>query len=204
MKLSYAICVCDESRELDELILFLKTVKDDEDEIVILIDSGKVTDGVRNVLSKYKNILVSEREFTGNFAEHRNYHQALCSGDYIFAIDADEMPREEFIKKLKDTIATSNMDLLYVPRINIIPGYTKEWLSKYKFKINENGWINWPDYQGRIYKNNGIIKWTKGLHETVDGATRVGMFPGEPSHALWHIKNIQRQEDQDTFYKSLK
>ena len=114
------------------------------------------------------------------------------------------MPREEFIKKLKDTIATSNMDLLYVPRINIIPGYTKEWLSKYKFKINENGWINWPDYQGRVYKNNGIIKWTKGLHETVDGATRVGMFPQEPSHALWHIKNIQRQEDQDTFYKSLK
>lgn len=204
MKLSYAICVCDESRELDELILFLKTVKDDEDEIVILVDSGKVTDSVRNVLSKHKNILVSEREFTGNFAEHRNYHQALCSGDYIFAIDADEMPREEFIKKLKDTIDTSNMDLLYVPRINIIPGYTKEWLSKYKFKINENGWINWPDYQGRIYKNNGIIKWTKGLHETVDGATRVGMFPGEPSHALWHIKNIQRQEDQDTFYKSLK
>ena len=173
MKLSYAICVCDESRELDELILFLKTVKDDEDEIVILVDSGKVTDSVRNVLSKHKNILVSEREFTGNFAEHRNYHQALCSGDYIFAIDADEMPR-------------------------------KEWLSKYKFKINENGWINWPDYQGRIYKNNGIIKWTKGLHETVDGATRVGMFPQEPSHALWHIKNIQRQEDQDTFYKSLK
>ena len=204
MKLSYAICVCNESRELDELILFLKTVKDDEDEIVILIDSGKVTDGVRNVLSKYKNILVSEREFTGNFAEHRNYHQALCSGDYIFAIDADEMPREEFIKKLKDTIATSNMDLLCVPRINIIPGYTKEWLSKYKFEINEIGWINWPDYQGRIYKNNGIIKWTKGLHETVDGATRVGMFPQEPSHALWHIKNIQRQEDQDTFYKSLK
>ena len=204
MKLSYAICVCDESRELDELILFLKTVKDDEDEIVILVDSGKVTDSVRNVLSKHKNILVSEREFTGNFAEHRNYHQALCSGDYIFAIDADEMPREEFIKKLKDTIDTSNMDLLYVPRINIIPVYTKEWLSKYKFKINENGWINWPDYQGRIYKNNGIIKWTKGLHETVDGATRVGMFPGEPSHALWHIKNIQRQEDQDTFYKSLK
>ena len=204
MKLSYAICVCDESRELDELILFLKTVKDDEDEIVILVDSGKVTDSVRNVLSKHKNILVSEREFTGNFAEHRNYHQALCSGDYIFAIDADEMPREEFIKKLKDTIDTSNMDLLYVPRINIIPGYTKEWLSKYKFKINENGWINWPDYQGRIYKNNGIIKWTKGLHETVDGATRVGMFPQEPSHALRHIKNIQRQEDQDTFYKSLK
>jgi len=204
MKLSYAICVCNESRELDELILFLKTVKDEEDEIVILIDSGKVTDSVRNVLSKYKNILVSERKFTGNFAEHRNYHQALCSGDYIFAIDADEMPREEFIRKLKDTITTSNMDLLYVPRINIIPGYTKEWLSKYEFKINENGWINWPDYQGRVYKNNGIIKWTKGLHETVDGATRVGMFPDEPNHALWHIKNIQRQEDQDTFYKSLK
>ena len=56
MKLSYAICVCDESRELDELILFLKTVKDDEDEIVILVDSGKVTDSVRNVLSKHKNI----------------------------------------------------------------------------------------------------------------------------------------------------
>ena len=39
MKLSYAITVCNESKELYSLISFLKKVKDPSDEINILVDS---------------------------------------------------------------------------------------------------------------------------------------------------------------------
>ena len=203
MHLSYDICVCTEARELNDLLAFLKRVKDKEDEINILVDSKKVTDDVRDVLESYDDIVVSEREFCGNFSEHRNYHASLCKGDYIFVIDADEIPQENLIKNIKNIIQESGSDLIYVPRINICPGYTDKWLEKYNFKVNDNGWINWPDFQGRVYKNNGTLKWSKGLHETVTGSEKTIGLQNNPTLALWHIKSIQKQEFQDTFYKTL-
>lgn len=203
MRLTYAITVCNEARELNDLLYFLKRVKDLEDEINILVDSKKVTDEVRSVLESYDDIVVSEREFCGNFSDHRNYHASLCKGEYIFVIDADEIPQESLIKNIKTIIQNSGSDLIYVPRINICPGYTKEWLDKYKFNVNECGWINWPDNQGRVYKNNGKLKWSKGLHETISGSEKTIGIQNDPNFALWHIKSVEKQELQDTFYKTL-
>src|SRR6056300_815112 len=203
MKLSYAICVCTEARELNDLLAFLKRVKDDEDEINILLDASKVTEEVRKVLKKYDNLKISERAFCGNFSDHRNYHASLCTGDYIFVIDADEMPHEALIKNVKNMISETKAELLYVPRINICPGYTEKWLTKHQFKVNELGWINWPDYQGRVYKNNGIVKWNKGLHETITGSTNTKGLEAAPDMSLWHIKSVEKQEYQDIFYRSL-
>jgi hypothetical protein len=203
MKISYAICVCTETRELKELLSFLKRVKDPEDDINVLVDSNRVTEDVRNVLKRFNDVIISEREFCGNFSEHRNHHASLCNGDYIFVIDADEIPQEHLIKNIKGVIEETKADLVYVPRINICPGYTEKWLEKHKFNVNENGWINWPDFQGRVYKNNGVMKWTKGLHETVTGSDKIIGLQANPNLALWHIKSVERQELQDMFYKTL-
>jgi hypothetical protein len=203
MHLSYAICVCTEARELNDLLAFLKRVKDPEDEINILLDASKVTDEVRNVLKRYTGITISERTFCGNFSDHRNYHASLCTGDYIFVIDADEMPRETLIKNIKRFITDTKAELVYIPRINICPGYTQKWLDKHSFKVNEMGWINWPDYQGRVYKNNGLVKWNKGLHETIGGATNMKALDATPDMSLWHIKSVEKQEMQDIFYKTI-
>ena len=201
MKISYAICVCDEHRELNSLLLFLEKVIDDEDEINILVDTSKVTDKVRYVLDKFKKrIVINEREFCGNFSDHRNYHITKCSGDYIMVLDADEMPKEQLIKDIKKF----DTDILYIPRINMIPGYTEEWCKKMKFQVNHLGWINWPDYQGRFFKNNGIIKWGKGLHEQLIGSSEISRIDADPFSALWHIKSVEKQEKQDVFYSNLK
>ena len=58
MKLTYAICVCDEHVELNSLLSFLSKNVDDEDEINVLVDTTKVTDEVRRVLDKFKNRVV--------------------------------------------------------------------------------------------------------------------------------------------------
>ena len=124
MKISYAICVCNEDNELNSLLSFLVKVVDDEDEINVLVDSGKVTEEVRNVLEKFeKRIVVNDREFCGNFSKHRNYHITKCTGEYIFVLDADEIPQEVLLKNIK----SFDGDILALPRINIIPGYTEEW-----------------------------------------------------------------------------
>jgi hypothetical protein len=201
MKISYAICVCNEHEELNALLSFLSNVIDEEDEVNILVDSGKVTDEVRSVLNKFeKRIIVNERKFCGNFSKHRNYHITKCTGDYIFVLDADEIPQEALIKNIK----TFDGDILALPRINIIPGYTEEWCKKMKFSVNEMGWINWPDYQGRFFKNNGKITWSLGLHERLIGSDKVAQLQAHPNVALWHIKSVQKQDKQDVFYKNLK
>lgn len=200
VKISYAICVCNEDRELNSLINFLLKVKDEEDEINILVDAKNATQEVRDILKTYEDkIVVNEREFDGKFSEHRNYHTTKCSGDYIFVIDADEMPQEALTSNIKGF----DGDIMYIPRINICPGYTAEWLDSHKFQINEMGWINYPDYQGRYYKNNGKIKWENDLHERLVGGEQVARLDTKPLVSLLHIKTVERQDKQREYYNSL-
>jgi hypothetical protein len=200
VKISYAICVCNEHRELESLVNFLLKVKDAEDEVNILVDTGKVTPEVRAVLESYGDkVVVNERVFDGKFADHRNYHATKCSGDYIFAIDADEMPQEALIMNIK----SFDGDIMYVPRINICPGYTATWLDQHKFQLNEMGWINFPDYQGRYYKNDGSIKWESDLHEKLVGGEKVARVDAKPLVSLLHIKTVERQDKQGEYYDSL-
>jgi len=202
MNISYAICVCNEHRELESLVNFLLKVKDAGDEINILVDANKVTQEVRDVLTSFGDtIVVNERAFDGKFSDHRNHHTTLCKGDYIFVVDADEMPQEALIKNIK----TFEGDILYIPRINICPGYTQEWLEQCNFKVNELGFINWPDFQGRYYKNTGDIQWSSDLHEKLVGPddAKVAGLQANPLVALWHIKTVERQDFQTTYYNSL-
>ena len=200
VKISYAICVCNEDREVKSLINFLLKVKDEEDEINILLDSKNGTTEVRSVLESFGDkIVVNEREFDGKFSDHRNYHASKCSGDYIFVIDADEMPQEALIVNIK----TFDGDIMYIPRINICPGYTADWLDQHKFQLNEMGWINFPDYQGRYYKNNGEIKWENDLHERLTGSENVARLDAKPLVSLLHIKTVERQDKQGEYYDSL-
>lgn len=204
MIISYAICVCNESKDLFSLISFLLKVKDDKDEINILVDTAHVSHSVKNVLHYFENQIVTcEREFDGNFSDHRNFHITQCSGDYIFMIDPDEMPKEFLIQNLKRLIKDLDGELIMVPRINIHPGFTQEWLNKHKFHTNELDWINWPDYQGRIFKNTEKIKWSKGLHEVVSGTDKIVYIRTDPKLGLWHIKSIEKQDNrwEDGNYK---
>jgi hypothetical protein len=185
---------------LESLVNFLLKVKDEGDEVNILVDSGKATPEVRAVLESYGDkIVVNEREFDGKFSDHRNYHTTKCSGDYIFVVDADEMPQEALIMNIK----SFDGDIMYIPRINICPGYTAEWLDKHNFQLNEMGWINYPDYQGRYYKNNGEIKWKNDLHETLEGSDKVARVDAKPLVSLLHIKSVERQTKQGEYYDSL-
>ena len=102
MKISYAITVCNEYDEIQRLIPLLLENKRKQDEIVVLFDQKNGDEKVRNVLEKFeKRIVVNDREFCGNFSKHRNYHITKCTGEYIFVLDADEIPQEALLKNIK-------------------------------------------------------------------------------------------------------
>lgn len=188
--------VYNESRELYSLISFLKKVKDPEDEINILVDTLHVSDSVKEVVNHFvDDIVVNERDFDGNFSNQRNYHIERCSGDYIFLIDPDEMPQEKLIINLKQVITNTEADMIVIPRINICPGFTSEWMNKCNFNINQTGWINWPDSQTRVIKNCPNIRYTNQIHEKLSGFEKPVNLGADPSIALWHIKTVDKQEN---------
>ena len=205
MKISYAICVCDEYRELDTLLNFLCKVRDQEDEIVLLIDTSKDCKQLIHVIAQYNNIRVVSRYFKNDFSEHKNYLNRQCTGDYIFNIDADEVPTEKLITYMKSRLSITKPDLVYVPRINICLGQTQDFLNRWKFKTNDFGWINWPDYQGRVYRNDKSIYWQSTVHEKIGGSAckNIEGCDADPNLSLMHVKTVQKQNKQNEFYDTL-
>lgn len=197
MRLTYAVCVCNESRDLYSLLAFLLKVKDPEDDINVLVDTEHVTSQVLRVLDHFgDSITRCERPFDGKFASHRNFHFSQCVGDYIFYIDPDEMPQELLIQNLKRIISDTGADLVCVPRINIHPGATSEWLESCKFQVNDMGWVNWPDMQARVFRRCPEIKMSHELHERFEGAEKVIQVHPSPKLALWHIKSVEKQDNR--------
>ena len=199
--ISYAICVCNEHQELKNLLEFLQETKNENDEIVILVDSKKENKLVSSVIGLFhNNVKVFTRSFDGDFAAHKNYLNSCCSGDIIFNIDADEIPQEGLMKVVNDFSNNEDFDVLYVPRINICPGYTQEFINKHKFNVNEMGLINWPDYQGRIYKKG--VQWEGKVHEKPNGKN-IKLLPASTQLALWHVKSVSKQNKQNDLYNNI-
>jgi len=206
MKISYAITVKDELVELDRLLFKLKKYKRDRDEIVVVYDSSNGSSQVEQYL---KSRTVSESpfrwhsfEFKNNFSELKNYITKQCTGDYIFQIDADEFPNEYLISILP-TILESNAEteVYLTPRVNTVEGLTEAHIQEWGWNVNEQGWVNYPDYQWRIWKNKPEIKWVNKVHERLDGFKTYVALPPQEEFSLYHPKDIERQEKQNKFYE---
>ena len=97
----------------------------------------------------------------------------------------------------------NNVDVVKVPRINTVEGLTQEHINKWKWGVNEKGWVNFPDFQWRIYKNNGKIKWVNKVHEVLEGYKTMSYLPTEEPWCLQHPKTIERQEKQNELYSKI-
>ena len=207
MNISYAIPVKDELNEIMGLIDWLLEHKRPQDDIIILFDSKNGSEGVEAFLrakSINQEFLWVAREFNNNFADHKNYLNSLCKGDYIFQIDADEVPSLELLSNLPTILEqNSNVDLFLVPRVNKVEGITPQHINKWGWQQNEKGWINWPDFQSRIYRNSPEIKWTNRVHERIEGYKEYVILPTDPDYALFHVKKIDRQEKQNEYYNTI-
>lgn len=207
MKISYAITVCNEFVEIQRLVNFLRENKRQKDEVVILFDQTNGTEEVANWLvkqNKYPNIQFWRGFFDGRFDDWKNKLTSYCTGDYIFQIDADELPTKMLIDNIPNILENNPYNDVYlVPRVNTVEGLTQEHINKWKWNVNENGWVNWPDYQWRIWKNNSGIFWRNRVHEVLGGFKTYAPLPPNENLALQHPKDIKRQEKQNDFYDTL-
>jgi hypothetical protein len=204
MKISYAITVCNELEEVKRLVNFLLSNKREEDEIVILFDEKNGTQIVKDYLTSIAHqATVAVHDFENHFADWKNLLTSYCKGNYIFQIDADEIPHINLIQNLPEMLETNDVDMLRIPRVNTVEGLTQEHIQKWGWNVNEKGWVNWADWQMRIYKNAPHIKWVNKVHEVLEGFKNHRMLPPEEEWALYHPKTIDRQEKQNNYYDTL-
>ena len=206
MNISYAITVCNERKEIEKLIGFLIQNKHPLDEIVVLFDTLNGTKEVESFLDTISaHIQLYKSPFNFHFAEWKNKLNSYCTKDYIFQIDADELPTQDLMDSLH-RIIIQNVDVILVPRENIVEGLTNEHITKWGWLVDNMNRVNWPDYQWRLYRNDPSIKWINKVHERLDGFKTYSTLPSDIEEGmlfLHHPKSIERQEKQNNFYNTL-
>jgi len=202
LRISYAITACNEHVELDRLLDLLTNNIRPEDEIVVQMDTT-ATDEVVSVVEKY-NLVKYYYPLNNNFSEFKNNLSKHCTKEFIFQIDADEYPHPHLLASLPEILEYNyNVDVFLTPRINTVEGLTEQHIKQWGWNVNDKGWVNFPDYQWRVWKNSSKIKWINKVHERLDGFNEYSMFPQSEEYCLFHPKDIKRQEKQNNYYNTL-
>ena len=210
MSISFAITAYNEHEELQVLLNQLEQIAKSDDEIVIQLDS-KATPEVLSLVDQFIN-----RDFTftvkkcvfdlnNHFADFKNNLKSYCTKDWVFQIDADETLSETFSRVIHEVLdANDGIDLIAVPRVNIVKGLEQNDITQWHWQVNSQGWVNWPDPQHRIFRNKPEVKWVNKVHEVIVGWKTYAELPSEDdSYALYHIKDIDRQRKQNEFYSKI-
>ena len=201
MKISYGITVHNEVDELERLLSKLLVGINEQDEVIICVDGNH--EGVKNVIELYSidsRVIYYNRKLDGNFADHKNSVIEKSSGDFIFHIDADEYPSKTLLEQLPQIVEMNDVDLIWIPRVNTIEGMTEEHIKRWGWRVTENRWVNYPDYQARVFRRDSEIRWTRPLHEHIVGCKTYSHLPPLEELSLYHPKTIQKQEQQNLYY----
>ena len=212
--ISYAITVNDEHVELERLVNILLSNLTENDEIVIQQDDTQfptpatdlVRDFIKKVCSENRDVVQSIRyPLNGDFAAFKNNLKEYCKKDFILFLDADEYVGESFIPVVQSLIEVNpTVDLFLFPRINTVDGITPEHIQRWGWRVDAQGRVNYPDYQGRLVRRKPEIKWQGKVHEQIEGCKGVAWIPADAEYlALLHPKTIQKQEKQNNLYSTL-
>lgn len=201
--ITYAITVADEEFEFKRLINSLQPYLLEDEEIVILADSNKVTDKIIDHAS-YCELKVNFFNFQKNFSEFKNQLFKLASKNYLFQIDADEQIPISLIYLLRHVAARNEIDLLWIPRINKTYGIDEVEKQADK-EQNIMGWKGFPDMQGRFCKNVDYIRWSGKVHETLSGAKNQHSVNQQPIdlYSILHVKDKEKVDKQLSMYASM-
>ena len=198
--------VHNEDKTLEKLLKFLVKWKHMDDEIVILDDYSD-NEKTKQILDFYVStydIVYEQRNLLGDFASQKNYLKNMGSGDYSFNLDADEMISLWLIKNIHEIIeANEGIDLIYLPRINTVEGLTQQHIQTWGWQVNQEGWINFPDWQGRVFRNRPNIRWQYKVHEMITGYQTYATLPMEKPFCILHPKTISKQEEQNQKYSRI-
>ena len=199
--ISYGITTHNEGEYIQTLLDQLLTT----DNEIVIVDDFSTDEYTRHILDRAQKLGVNviQHALNNDFAQQKNYLTSRCTGEYILQVDADETLHSNLLLNLNELVTENTVDLIFVPRVNIVNGLTDADIQKWHWHVNELGWVQFPDYQGRIYRNHPSIQWQGKVHEQITGAQMVAALPPQEEWGLYHIKDIVRQRNQNKFYEGL-
>ena len=200
MFLSYLVTCHNETDSLEKLLSKLVQNKKNNHEIVLLDDYSD-NPKTLEIIQKYKEkINFYQHKLDKNYGAHKNYGIELCKGEWIFQLDADEVPTDGLIENIDLIIeSNNNNEVLWLPRLNYFIGVTDLDVTTWGWRLYD-GMINYPDYQSRLYQNLPHIRYERRLHEKVEGFKSYVFIPPQKDYAIIHDKTIERQRKQNEFY----
>jgi glycosyltransferase involved in cell wall biosynthesis len=204
--ISFAITTHNEGEYIRDLFDQLVPHCEQTGDEIIVVDDNSTDPFTLNLLYDYadKNIIqLYSHELNHDFGAHKNFLNSKCNGKYIFQVDADEKFNQNLLTYLHDIIDNNDIDLYMIPRVNIVNGLTEQDIRGWGWRINDKGWVMFPDYQTRLYKNVPEIKWEGKVHERIVGYKTTAPLPEEEEWCLYHIKDIDRQRKQNEYYDTI-
>ena len=204
--ISFAITTHNEGEYVRDLFDQLVPHCEQTGDEIVVVDDNSTDPFTLNLLYDYadRNIIqLYSHELNHDFGAHKNFLNSKCTGKYIFQVDADEKFNSNLLTYLHDIIDNNDIDLYMIPRVNVVNGLTDEDIRRWGWRINDKGWVMFPDYQTRLYKNIPEIKWEGKVHERIVGYKTTAPLPEEEEWILYHIKDVDRQRKQNEYYDTI-
>jgi len=207
--ISYCITVYNEIDYIKNLIDNLIFHKNTDEEIVVVQTYRDVKEKDEkwytdiNEYLRSKNIKEYLYQFNYRFGQLKNFMSSLATKPYILNLDADENLKPAAFPVVRQILKKNDFDLYLLPRINTVEGLTEADIQKWSWRVNDKGWINWPDFQPRLYKNNKVISWNGDVHEYLQGYKNYATITENETLAIIHHKEINRQRSQNTLYEKI-
>ncbi|MBF0240148.1 MAG: glycosyltransferase family 2 protein [SAR324 cluster bacterium] len=150
--LSVAIITYNEEENIQDC---LNSVKDWADEIIVL-DSFS-SDRTAQICTKFPKVQFSQHPFDGH-VQQKNRAMAMCSGEWILSIDADE--------RVSPLLKESILDLLQNPPEGIVGAKVPRLTRHMNRDIRHGGW--YPHYRYRLIRK-GMGTWAgENPHDTLE------------------------------------
>ena len=202
--ISYLVTCHNEGVQLRTLLSLL--LKYSEGNQIVVLDDYSTDPITLEVLYEYQSVVgvkLVAHHLDKDYGVHKTYGTQQCDGEYVFQIDADELPSEILLANLYELLRSNpSCEMFWVPRVNNFVGVTPEDIKNYGWQVNEKGYVMWPDYQSRIYKNQPNIRWERKLHETIVGFKEFTRIPAIEELSLYHTKTIEKQRNDNNRYMS--
>ena len=143
---SVCIITLNEEKNIDRT---LQSVKDFAE--IIIVDSGS-TDRTLEIARRFTTNIYHQ-EWLG-FSQQKIYASSLCTKDYIFSIDADEVPDETLLNEIRFLLEKKDFDALSV-------GINNKFLGKFASPLTKR------NRRVKFYHSKKGAYTKKIIHETI-------------------------------------